>query len=496
MRTIDFIVLISVCLISNLCDPLVVPLLPLQLADHDISEAIFGYIFAINPAASMFGALFVAKLMNAYGRKTILMLGICTLGLALILFSCISFIEDSNTAVAFCLLSRACQGFSISMIQTTAFAVISVMFKEQKQTYFSYLEGAQGLGMVAGPAVGGVLYVTVGFRGTFYSLGGFLLIMLPVVYYKLPELTDDQETPLLHQSSARSDQESNQSSISVRSSMALNEASYLGLLCNTVFFLTTATVVLSTLQFAYFLPVIPIELKRYNLSDLQVCLFMSLNSIGYLLCTLLFLPLLSRAINNRVIIAWSLFLGGCNHLLIGPSKPIPHNFILMMIGQVLVGIFLISLMIPSLVVMIENAEERFPAKKASVNNLSSGIFNFCVKFGQTFGALYASHLSEVLGFRNVCTTVALTMILFCSIYTLICASKFIALTKDQFSLPDIPEEPSKNTPKLKIVTPKSSFIPEEFSLPTQISVIPNHTTYESTMSTTQNIPNKNTLFSI
>ncbi|CAI2369195.1 unnamed protein product [Moneuplotes crassus] len=411
MAELDFLLILTTCFTSSLCITLIIPLLPLELNKYEFSETVFGYIFAIDPTLCMIGSLGVGKLMVLVGRKAILLIGVCTLGLCLALLSVISYTTDTTVILILCFLSRACQGLATSMVQTTSFAIISKIFEERKQKYFAYLEGSQGLGLVLGPVVGGLLYMSIGFSSTFYVLGGFLIMIFLILYFKLPRTVNDTENPLLEQTVQRSDQESTRVSRDV-----IRPVGYCDLLKNALFALSIISVTISTFQFAYYYPIIPLELSDFGLSDLEISLFTSLQPLGYLFCTLFILPLCSKLFSNIKMVACTLLLGGVSHLLVGPSVPLPHSLTLMIIAQLLVGVILIFLMIPSFVLMIESAEVRFPAHKSYVNDLSSGMFNFCGKFGQTFGAIYGSHLSKIIGFRNVCTTVSIAILLFSIVY--------------------------------------------------------------------------------
>mmetsp|Transcript_28191 Transcript_28191/g.24910 ORF Transcript_28191/g.24910 Transcript_28191/m.24910 type:complete len:127 (-) Transcript_28191:961-1341(-) len=121
---IQCLVLISI--LSNICYSMIVPFLPIEMKKFGIEEHLFGYIFGIYALASMIGSLFVGKLLVKFGRKIILIMGILSMGITIICFGMISYIQNINWLIIICLGIRMLQGISSSMIQTTAYSIISV----------------------------------------------------------------------------------------------------------------------------------------------------------------------------------------------------------------------------------------------------------------------------------------------------------------------------------------------------------------------------------
>jgi hypothetical protein len=83
-------------------------------------------------------------------------------------------------------------------------------------------------------------------------------------------------------------------------------------------------------------------------------------------------------------------------LLMGPSAilGIPPNLIIMGIGQVVCGLFLPLMLVPSLPEMIDTVDQLHPnlsgREKSVLYDFTSGIFNSALGLGQTLGPLYAA----------------------------------------------------------------------------------------------------------
>ena len=105
-------------------------------------------------------------------------------------------------------------------------------------------------------------------------------------------------------------------------------------------------------------------------------------------------------------------------IFVGPSiyLELPNSIVLMGIGQALVGIFTATMMIPGLPEMVESTLPHFPGQETVVNDLSSGIFNAFLGFGQVLAPMYGSTAKNVLGFRLTCDIVALICLVFGLIY--------------------------------------------------------------------------------
>ena len=105
-------------------------------------------------------------------------------------------------------------------------------------------------------------------------------------------------------------------------------------------------------------------------------------------------------------------------IFVGPSMilELPNSLVLMGLGQALVGIFTATMMIPGLPEMVESTLPHFPGQETTVNDLSSGIFNAFLGFGQVLAPMYGSTSKKMLGFRLTCDIVALICLVFGVMY--------------------------------------------------------------------------------
>ena len=110
---------------------------------------------------------------------------------------------------------------------------------------------------------------------------------------------------------------------------------------------------------------------------------------------------------------------GIGFILVGPSDLLnfSDSLILMGIGQTITGILTAFMMIPGLPEMVESSIPLYPpSQEREVNNLSSGIYNSFLGFGQVIAPTYGALTSEAVGFRMTCDIVAILCIFFAIIY--------------------------------------------------------------------------------
>lgn len=86
------------------------------------------------------------------------------------------------------------------------------------------------------------------------------------------------------------------------------------------------------------------------------------------------------------------------------------------IGQALIGIFTAFMMIPGLPEMVESTIPLYPGQEREINDLSSGIYNSFLGFGQVIAPAYGSFVTEAIGFRMTSDIVAILCLAFAISY--------------------------------------------------------------------------------
>ena len=169
--------------------------------------------------------------------------------------------------------------------------------------------------------------------------------------------------------------------------------------------------------YSFMEPILAQRLVEFNLNTMQIGWFFALWPIFYIPASIL-VQYVPNYIEKRVTIILSALMSCVAFIFVGPSMilELPNSLVLMGLGQALVGIFTATMMIPGLPEMVESTLPHFPGQETTVNDLSSGIFNAFLGFGQVLAPMYGSTSKKMLGFRLTCDIVALICLVFGVMY--------------------------------------------------------------------------------
>lgn len=62
-----------------------------------------------------------------------------------------------------------------------------IKYPKNREKFIGLAEAAAGVGFMAGPAIGGILFNFLGFFWTFISFGTFLMGTMTICYFYLPD---------------------------------------------------------------------------------------------------------------------------------------------------------------------------------------------------------------------------------------------------------------------------------------------------------------------
>ena len=189
------------------------------------------------------------------------------------------------------------------------------------------------------------------------------------------------------------------------------------LLCSGRYTFAALSSALCYFNYSFMEPILAERLVVFDLSSMQIGLFFAIFPIFYIPASVIvqFMP---RRIEKRVTIIFAAFLSGVGYIFVGPSDlfNFPDSLVLMGVGQALAGIFSAFLIVPGLPEMVEATLPLYPGQEREVNDLSSGIFNAFLGFGQVVAPAYGSFMTEAVGFRMTSDVVALLCMFFAILY--------------------------------------------------------------------------------
>lgn len=139
------------------------PVLPAYAKQFGASPIMIGTLFSAYSASWVFLQVFTGHLSDRWGRKRFIVLGLIVYGVFGLL------IGNARTMVELLLL-RTLQGTGVSLFGSPAIALVGELPGESGKN-FGFFRSCQGVGLAAGPFIGGFLSDTYGLRVLFYVNG-------------------------------------------------------------------------------------------------------------------------------------------------------------------------------------------------------------------------------------------------------------------------------------------------------------------------------------
>ena len=174
-------------------------LVPPLARDLGLSEIQTSSIFAISALAWATTSAFWGRTSDKYGRRNIAILGLAGYSISLIALITPLFLAQKNLLSVTLLfpalvLGRLINGLVGSATRPASFAYIAdVTSKDNRTVKFARLESSFLLGTVAGPLVGGFLFL-ISNETPFYVFSGLAFIAAIGIYRKLDSVTKKKNT--------------------------------------------------------------------------------------------------------------------------------------------------------------------------------------------------------------------------------------------------------------------------------------------------------------
>ncbi|XP_067936651.1 MFS-type transporter SLC18B1-like [Watersipora subatra] len=390
---------LSAQFLSNVCQSLPAPFLPLLNENHNVESGVTGWVLGLLPLVQVFMSPVYGKSMAYVSPKTMLVSGLFILGIFTVLFGFLEYIPLPETSTSiqtvFLLLEifiRMLQACGSTAVVISAMTLLTLKFSAKSSTILGYSSTAMGLGFMCGPAIGSGLYAIGGFIMVFASIGAILLIQSVMLIFFLQKNEISQSAE-----SARDQPSVTQLLKSPRRLAYLALSAFVGVLWSSIE------------------PIIEPELRqKYGLSEEISALTFLLASFTYTISS----PLVGKALdslswlNARHLMVFGFVLHSINFFFMGPSPLLvlsgftrPLWLLLLCLAVLGSGVAIGFVASMDEVVSIKSSDSEFEDNPALLKNTKAAVAGFWAS-AYAFGAFLGATLS---GLVNAYTSFGVTI---------------------------------------------------------------------------------------
>ncbi|WP_341663921.1 Bcr/CflA family multidrug efflux MFS transporter [Vibrio sp.] len=186
-----FLVLGAVGALTPLAIDMYLPAMPNLARDLGVAEGAVQITLTVYTAGFAIGQLIQGPLADSYGRRPVLIIGMVSFAIA-------SVISARTEGIDALILIRGIQGFAGAAAAVIIQAIVRDMFdREDFSRAMSFITLVITLAPLVAPMLGGHIAIWFGWRGIFWCLAVFSLIVIALVLWKIPEtLTEENRQPL------------------------------------------------------------------------------------------------------------------------------------------------------------------------------------------------------------------------------------------------------------------------------------------------------------
>jgi MFS family permease len=150
--------------------------------EHGIPPWIIGFIYSSTPLASIIVSSLLPRYLQQIGRTRALLIGVTLIGLGNILISIIGFFSITN-AIVLSFLSRIIAGTGSAFDMISAYSTLTSDYPEEISKIIASIEIVSGLGLIAGPFFGSLLFALGGFFYACVFIGLIMWAYTPLLYF-------------------------------------------------------------------------------------------------------------------------------------------------------------------------------------------------------------------------------------------------------------------------------------------------------------------------
>jgi len=373
---------------------LVIPFFPILASMDNLGYISIGFLLSMIAVGALGASFLFSRFYAEFTANTLLMMFLFANAISLFVVGLFSVFNNATLFVIFSIIFLLFLGFSVEMIQLTCFAVMAQYHADELEKKIERLEYGLGIGLIAGPILGALLYYAVDFLAITAIFLVFYVFAFLVLYQSLPTIPIHKALPKPAVVKGLLDSKSVMYSVGA-----------------------TFTVVFSA---GYLIPALVLIFGNYGVSAEVSVMLYSLAAIVY--CgVLLLLDWFVKDFNNKMYVSIGIGLSILGYLLIGPNPwALPQDLSLVIVGMCIIAAAAAFTLTPLLTIMIGDAEKEYSnvSKEALYEALSDYYWRSIVA-GEIAGPLVGGLMIAWLGFPLATTILALAISIFLFVYLLV-----------------------------------------------------------------------------
>ena len=165
---------------------LIGPIYTSEAIKKGTTTTVAGFVFSIYPFVGFLVSPFAGKFLPKIGPIRGLILGSFLEGFGEILFGFVTLFHEEWMFVLSSFLLRTVTAVGAAVSKTAILSIIWVLYPDNVSFLVGMMSFAAGFGLMAGPALGGLLYTIGGFKLPFIVMGVFVWLMLGGTVIILP----------------------------------------------------------------------------------------------------------------------------------------------------------------------------------------------------------------------------------------------------------------------------------------------------------------------
>ncbi|XP_035210333.1 MFS-type transporter SLC18B1-like isoform X2 [Stegodyphus dumicola] len=373
---VDFTAFLSMSIIA--------PFFPQEAASKGMREAVSGFVFSIYALVIMISSPVFGKILPHVGAKFMFLCGVGFCGGCNVLFGLLDKVNGQVEFAVLCFVVRSFEALGAAAFCTASCTILIDQFPDDIGTVFGFTETCIGVGMSIGPALGGALYAVGGFGLPFFTLGGLVMLVVPLCWYLLRNVKDPE-------------------------GLMKPPVSYKKLLSMPHVVVVCLILAVSSQAQGFIDPTLEPHMRQYGLDASIVGLLFLLLSGAYAISSPIVGWVSGNVENKYPLMIIGLILVTIAMLLLGPSDilPLQGSVWLSIVSLILMGFSFAAAYVPTFESMFIAAMNGGLEDDINTYSVVSGLWNSMYSLGEVTGPSLGGILSDFFTFPEASTLMAL-----------------------------------------------------------------------------------------